>query len=557
VLQRNEESEEMTAAKPAAAAERAPSGTKFDAIVIGAGVGGLYALHKLRGMGMNVRVFERGGGVGGTWYWNRYPGCRCDVESMEYSYSFDDNLQQEWKWPERYGGQPVILEYVNHVAKRFDLVRDIQFDTSIVSAVFDDKAAEWTVTTKNGETYTARYCVMATGNLSTPRVPNFKGIESFKGKWYHTGLWPHDGVDFTGLRVAVIGTGSSGVQSIPIIASQAKHLTVFQRTANFSLPAMNGPIDPAKEAQHKAEYPERRERAYDTPFGIAGYPPPTKSALEATEEERNAKYEAKWNEGGSISFLYSYTDLLTNKAANDTASEFVRNKIRSIVKDPATAELLCPNDHPIGTKRLCLDTHYYETYNRDNVKLVNARKAPIQEITEKGLRTTEAEYEFDAIVFATGFDAMTGALAEIDVRTTAGRSLREHWQAGPRTYLGLMVHGFPNMFLLTGPGSPGVKSQMILANEQHINWMVECIQHMQGRQLARVEPTEAAEAMWVQHVADIGDSTLYPLANSWYVGANIPGKPRVFMPYVAGMHVYKKKCDEVAANDYEGFTMAR
>ena len=371
-----------------------------------------------------MRAFEAGGGVGGTWYWNRYPGCRCDVESLEYSYSFSDELQQEWHWPERYGTQPEILRYINHVADRFDLRRDIEFNTRVKEAVFDSKTNTWTVKTDKGNAATARYCIMATGNLSTPRKPNIPGLESFKGKWYHTGLWPHEGVDFTGLRVGVIGTGSSGVQSIPIIAKQAKHLYVFQRTANFSLPARNVPMAPDKESAHKAEYPERRRAAYDTPFGIAGYPPPVKSALDATEEERLRAYEAKWAEGGSISFLYSYTDLLINKESNETASEFVRRKIRATVKDPKTAELLCPNDHPIGTKRLILDTDYYETYNRDNVTLVDIRSKPIKEITPTGLRTADADYALDAIVFATGFDAMTGAMKEIDIHTDAGLSIQ-------------------------------------------------------------------------------------------------------------------------------------
>ena len=539
------------------AAQKIATAAQYDAIVVGAGVGGLYVLHKLRALGLRVRVFEAGGDVGGTWYWNRYPGCRCDVDSMEYSYSFDDTLQQEWKWPERYGTQGEILKYVNHVADRFDLRKDIQFNTRIKAAVYDTATGQWTLTTDKGETATAPFCVMATGNLSTPRVPDFKGVESFKGKWYHTGLWPHEGVDFTGKRVAVIGTGSSGIQMIPIIAQQAKHLHVFQRTANFSLPAVNGPLDPTEEAQHKSEYTDRRRAAYDTPFGIAGYPPPTQSALEVSEDERNQTYESKWQRGGSISYLYSYTDLLTNKAANDTASEFVRNKIRAIVKDQATAELLAPNDHPIGTKRLVLDTNYYETYNRDNVTLVNSRAAPIQEITPTGLRTTDAAYEFDAIVFATGFDAMTGALAEIDVHTTAGANLREKWRGGPRTYLGLMVADFPNLFLITGPGSPGVKSQMILAVEQHTDWIIDCLTHMRSRGLHRIQADTDAETKWVEHVNEVADSTLYPLANSWYVGANVPGKPRVFMPYVAGVHTYKKRCDAIAANGYEGFTLTQ
>ena len=531
--------------------------TAYDAIVVGAGLGGLYVLHRLREMGLRVRVFEAGSGVGGTWFWNRYPGARCDIESMEYSYSFSDELQQEWKWPERYGTQSEILRYINHVAERFDLLRDIQLNTRVVSAVFDAAVNRWTVTTDKGEAASANYCVMASGNLSTPCVPNFKGIESFQGKWYHSGLWPHEGVDFTGQRVAVVGTGSSGVQMIPPIASQAKHLHVFQRTANFSLPARNAPLEPETERQHKAEYVERRRAAFDTPFAISGHPPPTQSALEATLEERQHSYETKWQAGGSISFLFAYTDLLLSKEANETASEFVRQKIRGIVRDPQVAELLAPKDHPLGTKRLCLDTNYYETYNRDNVTLVNARAAPIEEITPAGLRTSEAGYEFDALVFATGFDAMTGALAEIDVRVKSGETLQEKWSAGPRTYLGMLVAGFPNMFLITGPGSPGVKSQMILAIEQHTDWIVDCLKHMRANGLNRVEADLTAETAWVEHVNEIADKTLYPLANSWYIGANIPGKPRVFMPYVGGFHVYKKRCDAVARSGYEGLKLTR
>jgi cyclohexanone monooxygenase len=526
---------------------------KFDAIIIGAGVGGLYAIYRLRKLGLKVRAFEAGGEVGGTWHWNRYPGCRCDVESMEYSYSFSDELQQEWHWPERYGTQPEILRYINHVADRFDLRRDIEFNTRIEAAVFDSMANTWTVTTDKGDTATARFCIMATGNLSTPRRPNYPGLESFQGKWYHTGLWPHEGIDFTGSRVGVIGTGSSGVQSIPIIAEQAKHLYVFQRTANFSLPARNARLDPEKEHAHKSQYPERRRAAFDTPFGIAGYPTPVKSALDATEEERRRAYEAKWAEGGSISFLYSFTDLLVNKEANETASEFVRQQIRATVNDPKTAELLCPTDHPIGTKRLILDTDYYETYNRDNVTLVDIRSKPITEITASGLRTAGADYALDAIVFATGFDAMTGAMKEIDIHTDAGLSIRVKWENGPRTYLGIMVAGFPNLFMITGPQSPGVKSQMILACEQHVDWIADCVQYLRKRGFSRIEAEEDAEDAWVQHNNEVADRTLYPLANSWYVGANIPGKPRVFMPYVGGVSAYKKKCDEVAAGGYEGF----
>ncbi|MFL5286949.1 MAG: flavin-containing monooxygenase [Rhodopila sp.] len=429
------------------------------------------------------------------------------MESLEYSYSFDDSLQQEWEWPERYGTQPEILRYINHVADRFDLRRDIQLNTRVTAATFDPAMNCWTVRTDKDDVVTAPFCIMASGNLSTPRVPDFKGLQDFKGKWYHSGLWPHEGVDFSGLRVAVIGTGSSGVQMIPHIAAQADHLTVFQRTPNFSLPARNAPMDPAKERTHKAQYAERRLAA---PFGIAGHPPPTKSALETTEAERQRAYEAKWNEGGSISFLYGYTDLLVNKESNDTASEFVRNKIRSIVRNPATAEILAPKDHPIGTKRLVLDTNYYETYNRNDVSLVDVKNDPIQEITESGIRTRDREFgPFDAIVFATGFDAMTGALREIDVRVKDGPVLADEWAGGPRTYLGLMVAGFPNMFVITGPGSPSVKTQMILAIEQHTDWVADALTYLRDHGKTRIEPEPAAQEDWVDHVNKVADSTLF------------------------------------------------
>jgi len=528
---------------------------QLDVAVVGAGLGGLYAIHRLRGLGFKTRAFEAGSGVGGTWFWNKYPGARCDIESLEYSYSFDDDLQQEWSWPERYSTQPQILAYIQHVAQRFDLMRDVQLNTRIAEATFDADLNRWTLQTSNGETISARFCIMATGNLSTPRVPDFKGIGTFEGRWYHSGMWPAEGVDFTGKRVGVIGTGSSGIQMIPLIARQANHLHVFQRTANFSLPARNAPMEEERERRHKAEYPARRRAAYDTPFAIGGYPRPTKSALEVTEEERNAAYEAKWQEGGSISYLYTYTDLLVNKQANDTASEFARNKIRGIVKDKATAELLAPKDHPIGTKRLCLDTNYYETYNRDNVVLVDVRSDPIQEITGKGVRTGSREYELDAIVFATGFDAMTGALREIDIRTSDGAVLADHWEGGPLTYLGLMVAGFPNMFTITGPGSPSVLCNMPPAIEQHVDWITRCIKHMRDKGLNCIEVPEKSGDLWQAQVDAAANATLLPkVKHSWYLGANVPGKPQVFMPYAGGLSHYRDICDDVARNDYRGFT---
>jgi cyclohexanone monooxygenase len=530
---------------------------QLDVVIVGAGLAGLYAIHRLRSIGLKVRAYEAGPGIGGTWFWNRYPGARCDAESLEYSYGFSHELQQEWKWPERYSTQPVILEYIDYVADRFDLRRDIQLNSRVTSAVFDAPVNSWVVRTDGGEEIRATYCVMASGNLSVPRVPELKGLNTFEGKWYHSAMWPREGVDFSGRRVGIVGTGSSAVQMIPLIAQQAAQLHVFQRTANFSVPARNVPIDAEHEKRHKAQYPAHRLAAQDTPFAYGGFPKPTKSALEVSPAEREATYESKWQRGGNISFLYAYNDLLLNKEANDTAAEFVRQKIRSIVKDPDTAEQLAPKDHPIGTKRLCVDTDYYETYNRKNVTLVDVRSDPIQEVTARGVRTGNADYELDAIVFATGFDAITGALREIDVRTTDDAVLADHWVNGPSTYLGLMASGFPNMFIITGPGSPGVKTQMIAAIEQHVDWIADCLAYMRTNDLDRIEPSPQAETEWVHHVNAVANGTLYPLANSWYVGANIPGKPRIFMPYVGGYDRYKRHCEAIAAGGYAGFTMTR
>lgn len=530
---------------------------ELDVAIVGGGLAGLYALHRMRGLGMTARVFEAGSGVGGTWFWNRYPGARCDIESLEYSYAFSDELQQDWTWPERYATQPQILAYIEHVAERFDLLRDVQLNTRILAAGFDSATGCWALRSDQGDLVSARFCIMATGNLSTPRVPDFKGLQDFRGKWYHSGMWPAEGVDFSGQRVGVIGTGSSGIQMIPLIAAQARHLYVFQRTANFSLPAQNRPMEPEREQAYKESYPERRQEARLSGFGVSGYPSPTQSALEASAEERRSNYEALWQRGGSIGFLSCYNDFLVDERANETAAEFVREKIRAIVRDPAVAELLAPKDHPIGTKRLCLDTGYYETYNRDNVTLVDVRSAPIEAITGRGVRTAEREYELDAIAFATGFDAMTGALREIDIRADGGPTLADVWSNGPRTYLGVAVAGFPNLFMITGPGSPGVKSQMILSIEQHVDWIAGFLDHARANGITRIEADGDAQERWVAHVNEVADGTLYPVANSWYVGANIPGKPRVFMPYVAGVGVYRRKCDEVAARGYEGFRLAR
>ena len=526
----------------------------FDIVVVGAGFAGIYALYRLRGLGYKVKVFEAGSDIGGTWFWNRYPGARCDVESTEYSYSFSEELQQEWNWTERFAGQPEILRYINHVADRFDLRGGIQCDTRVVSAEFDLDANRWTVRTVSGDVVTARYCVMATGNLSLPNVPKFKGLDSFQGKWYHTGMWPHEGVDFTGLRVGVIGTGSSGIQSIPMIAGQASHVHVFQRTANFSLPARNKPLDPERVKWIKANYPELREAARRSKSANALYSTPEKSALEVTADERQHAYSERWDIGG-LNYLRAYTDLMVNEEANETAASFIRDKIRKTVRSPGTAEALAPNDHFVGTKRPCTDTEYYETFNRDNVTLVDVKTSPIQQITPHGVQTRDAQYELDALVFATGYDAITGALLNIDISVKGGQKLSEKWSAGPRAYLGLMTAGFPNLFFITGPQSPNVLTNVIVAIEQHVEWIAECLRHMRASGKDRIEADLAHEDQWVEHVGEVAAGTLFPKANSWYVGANIPGKPRVFAIYVGGFGIYRQKCLDIAANDYEGFLM--
>jgi cyclohexanone monooxygenase len=526
----------------------------FDAVIVGAGFGGLYMLHRLREAGFTARVIEAGDGVGGTWYWNRYPGARCDVESVEYSYSFSDELQQEWTWTERYPTQPEVLRYANYVADKFDLRRDIQFNTRVTSAVFDESSNVWEINTDDGGMLTSRFCIMATGCLSTAKLPEIPGIESFQGDTYHTGRWPHEGVDFTGKRVGIIGTGSSAVQAIPVIAQQAAHLYVFQRTPNFSLPAANAPLDEDRIRRIKATYAELRERARNTAFGL-DLEATERLATEAADEELRQEYEARWQLGG-FSFLVSYADLLVDERANETAAEFVRDKIRSIVRDPDVAELLAPKDHPLGTKRICLDSGYYETYNRDNVTLVDVRSKPIETVTATGLRTQDGEFEFDCLVFATGFDAMTGALLNIDLRGRDGQALKEKWADGPRTYLGVATAGFPNLFMITGPGSPSVLSNMIVSIEQHVEWITDCVSHLRDRGLEVAEATADAENQWVDHVNEVADTTLFPRANSWYVGANVPGKPRVFMPYAGGVNLYRETCADIAAKGYEGFALS-
>ena len=534
--------------------DRAPVPSEIDVVVVGAGFGGMYMLHRLRALGLSAIVFDTASGVGGTWYWNRYPGARCDVESMQYSYSFLPELQQEWQWSEVFAGQPEILRYANHVADRLDLRRDMRFETRVTDAVWNEATHRWSVRTDRGDALSAQYCVMATGCLSAARMPNFPGIDSFKGKTYHTGHWPHEGVDFTGLRVGVIGTGSSAIQSIPVIAGQAAHVTVFQRTPNFSIPSRNAPMSETYAQSWKQTYPAKRAEARLTRNGILANPNDN-AAIETPEPERLTVYEQRWASGGTT-FMAAFNDLIFNKASNDTAADFVRNKIRELVTDPAKAELLAPTSHPIGTKRICVDTDYYLTYNRPNVELVDVRTTPIEALTPDGLRVGDTEYAFDAIVFATGFDAMTGALTRMGIIGHDQEALADKWEAGPRTYLGLMTVGFPNMFMITGPGSPSVLSNMIVSIEQHVDWIADCLAHLTSRQLDRIEPTLAAEDDWVQHVNDVAYTTLYPSAASWYMGANIPGKPRVFMPYIGGVGAYRQKCDEIAAEGYQGFTLA-
>ncbi len=525
----------------------------IDAVIVGAGFAGMYMLHRLRQLGLIARVYESGDGVGGTWYWNRYPGARCDTESVEYSYSFSEEIQQEWEWSERYPAQPEILRYANWVADKLDLKRDIVFNTRVDRAEFDEDLAQWRIQTNSGDQAVARYLIMATGCLSTAQLPRFEGLDSFKGAWYHTGQWPHEGVDFTGQRVGIIGTGSSAIQSIPVIAEQADHLYVFQRTPNYSVPAHNGPLDPDYVREVKENYQQLREQARTSRRGYILDVSPVR-AQDVSEEERQAIYEYRWEVGG-LGYLSSFGNLLSDSEANETAAEFVRDRIREIVHDPVTAEKLVPTDYPIGTKRLCIDTHYFETYNRDNVTLVDVKSAPIETITPSGLRTSEAEYELDSIVFATGFDAMTGTLKNIDIRGRDGIQLREKWRDGPVTYLGLAVAGFPNFFTITGPGSPSVLSNMMVSIEQHVEWISDCLEHLEREQISHIETTPEEEQAWTAHVNEVAGSMLFAQGNSWWKGANVPGKPVVFMPYTGGVGMYREICDRVAAEGYTGFVL--
>jgi len=527
-------------------------GAVFDAVIVGAGFAGMYMLHRLRGLSFSARVFEAGSGVGGTWYWNRYPGARCDVESMQYSFSFSEELDQEWNWSEKYAPQAEILSYANHVADRFDLRRDIVFDTRVTAATFDEDAGCWLIETNRGDRVLARFCIMAVGCLSAPNRPNFRGMKNFRGPIYHTGEWPHEGVDFTGLRVGVIGTGSSAIQSIPIIAQQAAHLTVFQRTATWSVPARNESLTSEYLQAAKADYPALRAKARGRPTGFY-FPFNMKPALEAAPEERERQYEEAWTRGG-LPFLGAFGDLLFEKAANDTIADFARRKIRGIVKDPATADLLCP-DNVFGCKRLCVDTSYFETYNLEHVKLVDVSKTPIERFTPDGIEVDGVAYPLDTAVCATGFAAMTGSFDKIAITGRKGLTLAEKWRAGPRAYLGIASAGVPNLFTITGPGSPSVLASMIQAIEQHVDWLADCMAHMRDVGAATIEPKREDEDAWVEHVTDVSTVSLRSTCSSWYVGTNIPGRPRVFMPYIGGFPVYVQKCNEVMSAGFDGFVL--
>lgn len=528
---------------------------ELDAVVVGAGFAGLYALHKLRSQGRSVRVFEAAPDVGGTWYHNRYPGARCDVESVDYSYSFSTELEQQWNWTEKYATQPEILNYLNWVADKLDLRRDVTFNTRVVSAVLDETTLRWTVTTDTGEVVSARFCLMATGPLSAAMTPRFAGLDSFAGQIYHTAHWPHTPVDFTGKRVGVIGTGSSGIQSIPIIAEKAAQLYVFQRTPNYSVPAGNKPLSADELAEIKANYAERRRLSWRSGGGSPHIAHP-KMTMEVSPEERRAQFEKRWQLGGVL-FSKTFPDQMIDPAANEEARAFYEEKIRAVIDDPEVAEMLIPSDHPIGTKRICTDTNYFQTFNRPNVKLVSVRETPIESVDPTGINTSDAHYVLDIIVLATGFDAMTGTLAKIDIVGRGGQQLRQDWEHGPRTYLGLGVDGFPNLFLISGPGAPAVLANMVLHAEAHVNWIAAAMDYLDEHDYDAIEATPEAVDNWIAECAQRAESTLFTQANSWYMGANVPGKPRVFMLFIGGFAVYNDICAEVADAGYKGFTVIK
>jgi cation diffusion facilitator CzcD-associated flavoprotein CzcO len=532
-----------------------PFEVAVDVAVVGAGFAGLYALHKLRSQGLTVRVLEAAPELGGTWYYNRYPGARCDVESVDYCYSFSDELQQEWKWTEKYATQAEILDYLNWVADKLDLRADIAFDTRVISAVFDETTLRWTLSTAGGEAVSARFCLMATGPLSAALTPDFPGLDTFAGKIYHTAAWPHGPVDFTGRRVAVIGTGSSGIQSIPIIAEQAAHLYVFQRTPNYSVPAGNKPLSAKELGDIKAQYAQRRQLSWRSAGG-SPHITAAKPTLEFTPEERRAAFENRWQLGGVL-FSKTFPDQMIDPAANEEARKFYEEKVRAVIDDPAVAEMLIPKDHPIGTKRICTDSNYFQTFNKPNVSLVSVRSTPIESVDATGINTIDRHYDLDALVLATGFDAMTGALAKIDIVGRSGAKLRDDWEHGPRTYLGLGVDGFPNMFLISGPGAPAVLANMVLHAEAQVNWIADAITYLDEHGYAAMEATAQSVDEWGEECARRAEATLFTKANSWYMGANVPGKPQGFMLFVGGFATYNDICAEVADAGYKGFDLVK
>jgi cyclohexanone monooxygenase len=547
-----------TASRPGNSPAESGQVAEFDAIIVGAGFSGLYMLHSLRRPGLSARVLEQGGGVGGTWYWNRYPGARCDSESVYYMFSdrMSREILDEWDWSERYAAQPEILRYLEFVTDKMDLRKDIQFNAKVTAATYDAGRNRWDVTLEDGGTMSARFLVTAVGCLSATNTPEFPGIETFEGPSYHTGAWPHEGVDFTGKRVAVIGTGATGVQAVPEIAKQAAHVYVFQRTPNYDIPGRNKPLQADYAARVKADYPDLWQKARMSGFGLP-YEVEQRSAVDFTPEERQPIFEAAWAKGGFYMGLETFSDYLVNKASNDTVSEFIRGKIRGMVKDPAVGELLAPKDHPFFTKRPPLENGYYESFNRDNVTLLDARSVPIEEITPRGVRTGEREYEVDAIVYATGFDAMTGTLFGMGITGRDGLRLRDKWADGPRTYLGLTTRGFPNLFVITGPQSPSVLSNMPVAIEQNVEWIAGLIEYMRAHDLDVAEPAREAEDKWVAHHDEVAAATLLLGTDSWWVGANIPGKPRTLYPYVGGVGPFRVICQEVADKGYEGLVLTR
>lgn len=525
----------------------------LDAIIIGAGFSGLYMLHKLREKGMNALVLEAGHGVGGTWYWNRYPGARCDIPSLEYCYSFSPELQSEWQWTERYAAQPEILKYLEHVAERFDLNRDIRLGTRVTAAEWDEAAKLWHIDTADGTRFDVPYCIMATGSLSVAKMPDIPGIEGFKGGLHHTADWPRDGVDFTGKRVGVIGTGSSGIQAVPVIAEDAAQVVVYQRTPSFAVPASNRPLTQADITAIRSQYDRLREEARSSFLGFFGGPMPG-AAIEQSPEDREKRFEEAWG-AGTTGLLQAYEDLLINEESNATAADFARRKIRQLVKNPETARRMTPTGYPIGARRLCSEIGYFEAMNRNNVALVDVRETPIERVEADGVVVGGEKQPLDILVLATGFHAMTGALTKIDIKGVGGQKLKDQWRDGPRSYLGLMVSGFPNMFMVTGPGSPSVLSNMVLSIEQHVDWIAECLGALNAKGANRIEPTAEAEMMWMDHVDAVAQTTLFPKANTWYQGRTRDGR-NVFMPYVGGVGPYRDTCNQIAAQGYKGFAIA-